>query len=160
MKKRLQKLEAAARLQDKEAGPPTIAEKAFGVGIRHAAVRASTSANSACNAWVALKYYASSFECFSEWNANDLKALTKFLDTVTSCGWDALYRHSGLRLKSFKVDAADAGQTQLKSVHDVLSPDIDFFEFRITQRARVHGFRAADAFFLVLLDKDHRVFPE
>ncbi len=40
-----------------------------------------------------------------------------------------------------------------------ISPDIRFFELRINQQARVHGFRSYSAFFLVWLDKDHRIYP-
>ena len=39
-----------------------------------------------------------------------------------------------------------------------ISPDIPSSELRITQRARIHGFRMNSAFFLVWLDKDHQIY--
>ena len=39
-----------------------------------------------------------------------------------------------------------------------LSPDLTWFELRITEEALVHGFRARDAFYLVFLDRDHAVY--
>jgi hypothetical protein len=36
---------------------------------------------------------------------------------------------------------------------DSISPDIKFFELRVTQKARVHGFRSFSSFFLVWLDR-------
>lgn len=47
----------------------------------------------------------------------------------------------------------------MEKVSRVLSEDIGFFELRISQKIRVHGFQAQTAFFLVLLDRGHRVFP-
>jgi len=44
-------------------------------------------------------------------------------------------------------------------VLEAISPDLGFFELRVTQKARVHGFRSANAFFLVFLDKDHAICP-
>lgn len=40
-----------------------------------------------------------------------------------------------------------------------LSADISWCEMRVTQKARVHGFRAGNAFFLVFLDRNHEIFP-
>lgn len=42
---------------------------------------------------------------------------------------------------------------------DVLSEDIGWCEMRVTQKARVHGFRAGQGFFLVFLDRGHDIFP-
>jgi len=43
---------------------------------------------------------------------------------------------------------------ELKTV----SPDIDFFELRVTGEARVHGFRVIDGFYLVWLDREHEIY--
>ena len=37
------------------------------------------------------------------------------------------------------------------------SPELSWFELRVDQQARVHGFRLADAFFLVFLDSKHAI---
>jgi hypothetical protein len=43
--------------------------------------------------------------------------------------------------------------------HLHFNPDLTFFELRVTQQARVHGFRVKSAFFLVWLDREHRIYP-
>jgi hypothetical protein len=42
---------------------------------------------------------------------------------------------------------------------DKISPDLTWFELRVDGESRVHGFRVGDAFFLVFLDKGHKIYP-
>lgn len=56
--------------------------------------------------------------------------------------------------------AAASAKKQLEQVSKEISSDIPFFELHVDHnKLRVHGFRAGSAFFLVLLDHEHRVFP-
>jgi hypothetical protein len=43
---------------------------------------------------------------------------------------------------------------------DTISEDVSWCELRVTQKARVVGFRAEHAFFLVFLDRNHELFPD
>jgi hypothetical protein len=52
-----------------------------------------------------------------------------------------------------------AGKEVLKKVRNSISPDIGFFELRVSDKIRLHGFQSQSAFFLVMLDREHRVFP-
>ena len=46
------------------------------------------------------------------------------------------------------------------NIKQKLSKDITFYEFRVSQKARVIGFREDAIFFLCWLDRNHRICPE
>ena len=53
----------------------------------------------------------------------------------------------------------DLGALPRPAFADGISEDVAWFGLRVTQKARVHGFRAGAAFFLVFLDRNHDAFP-
>jgi len=110
-------------------------------------------------AYVVLKYFDADHECFSDWEKGELKEFSGFLGKLRQQRWESM--SDGMKPKIVDMKKAKAGaKDRLKRIHDGLSKDIQFMELRITQRARVHGFRLKNAFFLVLLDREHRIFPE
>ncbi|EHN66380.1 hypothetical protein [Comamonas testosteroni] len=119
------------------------------------------------NPYIALKYFRDAYECFSHWEKDELKAFTELINDLRNRTWKQVLQTSGKRDKRGlaytpydPVKTAEAAKTHLESVRDQISPDITFFELRVDQnKLRVHGFRARAAFFLVLLDREHRVFP-
>jgi hypothetical protein len=109
--------------------------------------------------YVVLKYYDSEHECFSSWQRDELTEFSGFINKLRQQTWNNVA--SGIRPKPCDPKLAKNGaRDRLKRVHDLLSKDIQFIEMRVTRRARVHGFRMKNAFFLVLLDRDHQTFPE
>jgi len=52
-----------------------------------------------------------------------------------------------------------AGGPHVKKILAGLSPEISLIELRVSQKMRVHGFQSQSAFFMVLLDREHKVFP-
>jgi hypothetical protein len=117
-----------------------------------------TPADHAEPVYVALKYYDFEHECFSSWTRDELKEFSNFVGKLRELSWANL--SGGLRPKPCKVEHAQHGaRERLKRVRENLSREIQFIELRVSQRARVHGFRMKSAFFLVLLDRDHRAFP-
>lgn len=108
---------------------------------------------------MALKYYDDSFECLSSWKKDELKSFSSFLKKLAETGWENAHR-SGLRMKPIDLKTVRTGGECLKRVRNSVSPDIDFVEFRVNDKVRVHGFRLLDTFFLILLDREHRLYPE
>jgi hypothetical protein len=111
------------------------------------------------NAHVNLKYIQTDFQCFSEWGCDELRAFSAFINKLTQQTWDRIFqtggklgRKGGLGMTPLPKDKYPA-----RPVLEKISPDLGFFELRVTQKARVHGFRSANAFFLVVLDKDHSI---
>jgi len=119
------------------------------------------------NPYVVLKYFQKDWECFSDWSKEELAQFSNFLTTFSSHTWSSVYKSGGkggnkvgLGYTPYDVDDMKAGDEHLKRVQKAISPDINLFELRVNQKLRVHGFQSQAAFFLVLLDREHRVFPE
>jgi hypothetical protein len=111
--------------------------------------------------YVALKYYDPGFECFSEWRPDELRAFSDFNRKLGLLSWQRIYETGGRRKTGLGFTQHDENaRVPRLGFLDQLDPDIRLFELRVTLKARVHGFRAGDAFFLVLLDREHRVYPE
>jgi hypothetical protein len=67
----------------------------------------------------------------------------------------------GLAYTPYDIAHVDKGiRDHFVTVRKRISDEITFFELRVNQsKLPVHGFRANAAFFLVLLDREHRVWP-
>lgn len=110
-------------------------------------------------AFVVLKYFRSDKQCFSEWNKVELEAFSAFNIKMNQLTWQQIASSGGklgnkTGMGYTQHDKLDIPRNQLG-----ISEDITFFELRVTNKARVHGFRACGAFFLIRLDKDHDLMP-
>lgn len=102
---------------------------------------------------VNLKYYQKSAECFSSWQKAELKAFSNWVDKtctrteaqVTSATKNCHAHNPGKRAAGF-------------SVPQEVSPDVKFYGLDVTKGGRVHGFFERGQFFLVWLDRGHKVF--
>lgn len=107
-------------------------------------------------AYIALKYFDKNFECFSEWSKDELACLSNFIDKINNLTWNDIKRHTGLRYKM--IDNAKG--LPENSIKEKISKDISFYELRVSQKARVVGFRQNAVFFICWLDRNHRICPE
>ena len=110
---------------------------------------------------VNLKYYSSSYQCFSEWEPGELKALSALIEKLRQHKWSDIYKtggqvgnKTGLAYTLHK----DRAKLPRHPALDSISEDITFFELRVDQEMRVHGFRCLEAFYLVWLDRKHEVY--
>lgn len=111
-------------------------------------------------AYVALKYYQHAHECFSAWSPDEPRAFSEFNRKLATQTWPQVYRSAGGDKSGLGYTPhGSGGRLPRPEFLRELSEDISFFELRVTQKARVHGFRAGAAFFLVFLDRSHRLFP-
>lgn len=120
------------------------------------------------NPYVALKYFQSDWQCFSDWTKDELKSFSDFLQSLKNHTWQQVYNTAskipkhGLAYTKYKISEvkSDAIKRKLELVRDQISEDIDFFELRVNQeKLRVHGFQSQSVFFLVALDREHAAFP-
>jgi hypothetical protein len=112
--------------------------------------------------YVALKYFDSSFECFSDWHPDELKAFSNFIDKLNKVSWLKVLQNARKKQKSGLGCTKHPDHSQIRSCTqkiDNISEDINVIEMRVTEAARVHGFRIKSAFFIILLDRKHRVLP-
>jgi hypothetical protein len=112
-------------------------------------------------AYVVLRYFHAAHQCFSEWTRDELRAFSEFNRKVSSLSWQQIYSSGGKGggKSGLGYTAHDGAALPPMPFVRSLSEDIGWCEMRVTQKARVHGFRAGQGFFLVLLDRNHEVFP-
>lgn len=121
----------AAELKDKT--HPRLfsaAEKQF-LGISESTENTEQSKSS-----VVLKYYFPSVECFSEWDRDDLKAFSNFIEKMNQRTWAMIYSsggHSGNKLGNglgYKLHKDPSKLPRSKEIIQRISEDITFFELR------------------------------
>lgn len=114
-------------------------------------------------AFVALKYFQPQHECLSDWDRAELSALSGFIGTISQMSWTDIQNTGGKRGNKVGVGFTphkDRNSLPKCPVLDQISEDISFFELRVNDKARVHGFRCKSTFFLVWLDRNHQIYPE
>jgi hypothetical protein len=111
-------------------------------------------------AYVALKYYRSEHQCFSQWSTDELRAFSDFCRKVSSLTWQQIYQTSGkgANKTGLAYTSHDGKRLPAAYLPGDVSEDIGWFELRVGGKARAHGFRAGQAFFLVFLDRNHEIF--
>lgn len=124
--------------------------------------RASTRSEKSTPPYVVLKYFQSNWQCFSEWEKSELRQFSQFIDKLSATTWQEVYSAKGFGYKAYQVENIPnkSAKSYLNTVRKKISGEITFFELRISREMRLHGFRCQSAFFLVLLDRNHDVFPE
>ncbi|NTG20648.1 hypothetical protein G6L00_09405 [Agrobacterium rhizogenes] len=109
---------------------------------------------------VNLKYYSPNFECFSSWTSDEMKAFSTFVEKLRTSKWQTIFNSGGSigQKTGFALTLLEpSNYPQENQTLDSLSQDIKLFELRVDQKIRVHGFRCHDGFFLVYLDREHRI---
>lgn len=107
---------------------------------------------------VSLRYVQSDYECFSEWTKDEMKLFWDFQERLSDSTWQ------NLKDTASKTDKRGFGLTYIPftnfpsvAKHGGLSKDINLFELRVSEKARVHGFRFKSFFYLLWLDRNHKI---
>ena len=137
-------------------------EKNVSLKLREAALLSLSDGSNNDTAFVNLKYYRHEHQCLSSWTAEELRSFSAFCRKVTQTSWTSIYKTAGA-----PGDKQGLGYTVHKNTKvlpdnpdlEKFSPDLTWFELRVTGEARVHGFRCKSAFFLVFLDRQHEIYP-
>ncbi len=111
-------------------------------------------------AHVNLKYYSPDFQCFSDWTPEELKSFSQFCTKLRQMSWPEIYRTGGSLGNKTGLGYTPHKDITKLPAHpelDKLSEDLTWFELRLSEKVRVHGFRMVAAFFLVFLDREHAV---
>jgi hypothetical protein len=109
---------------------------------------------------VNLKYFSSDWECFSAWTAQEMKLFSGFIGKLRSLKWQDIFASGGKLGQKTGVARTVIDRSKYPKDNKLLSDvseEITLFELRIDQRIRVHGFRCHEAFYLVYLDREHRM---
>lgn len=112
-------------------------------------------------AYVYLKYFDHQFECFSDWQADELKQFSQFINKLRQTSWQNIYKSAGRPGNKKGLGYTIHKNTEIlpnENLVKILSPDVTFFELRVSGSMRVHGFRQKSVFFLIWLDRKHRIY--
>jgi len=107
---------------------------------------------------ISLKYYNSRSECWSDWQKADLKGFTKIIEMLSQQSVQQLKSRGANGTPKCRMHKGPSKTPGYKRP-TTISEDIDLYEIGVTNQARIHGFFAGTVFFLVWLDRRHRVFP-
>ena len=110
---------------------------------------------------ISLRYYDHDFECFSEWVKAELKSFTQLINKISKSNWVDIPKQDGLGYTMLDISTLKnaTAKSKINSLKKTLSADINFFELRVTKKARIHGFKVNETFHLVFLDRGHKVCP-
>jgi|GEM_PF-5854777 len=110
-------------------------------------------------AFLALKYYRPEHQCLSEWTTDELRAFSAFCRKLAQMTWQQIVETGGRAKTGVGWTPVERSQLPKTDFLHSISQDISWMELRVTQVARVFGFRAGHAFFLVFLDRTHDIIP-
>lgn len=97
---------------------------------------------------VNLRYYQRRQECFSQWQKDDLKGFSKWVEHVSQ-------KRPEQVTSVTKTCHAHVGITQ--PLPASISRDVRMYGFDVGRKARVHGFFAGIDLFIVWLDRNHSI---
>ena len=115
------------------------------------------------NAFLAFKYFQPEYQCFSEWQTDELRAFSQFIKKICAMTWVQIISSGGQVGQKQGLGCTvhkNTNKLPNQELLNTLSKDLTFMELRITDKARVHGFRLKSAFFLIWLDRNHDIYPQ
>jgi len=108
---------------------------------------------------IVLKYFQDD-ECFSKWQPRELKKFTAFNEKLKKTTWKDIQANAELGYK--KIPTIHIPKIpRYKAIIQEISPDLlnasGLIQFSIGKKARVFGTKFDCGFFLLLLDRNHKV---
>ena len=97
---------------------------------------------------VSLRHYQRSYECFSKWTKVELKTFSKWLDKMAE-------RTVTQVTSTTKTGHAHIGTP--KKLPQAISHDVLMYGLDVGDKPRVHGFFIGSGFYLVWLDREHKI---
>lgn len=88
-----------------------------------------------------------------EWQGTELKQLVDTLKKLGNSTWQ-----DALKIKGLGIKIVDP-KTFSKDLPEYISPDVSIYECRVSQRARLFGYRIRNVFHVIWFDRNHEVYP-
>lgn len=108
--------------------------------------------------FLSLKHIQFDFQCFSEWEKQEMKEFWNFNKLLHNSKWQDVYATARKKQKNgFAYTVIPIKKYPNPEFKEKLSKDITLFELRVNQKIRVHGFRDKSVFYLCWLDKNHQI---
>ena len=106
---------------------------------------------------VSVQYVQDNFECLFDWDKGQMVDFWNFIRDIHKVSWQDLKHQAGDT--GFGYTILPSNKYPSSGVRNELSQDINFFELRVNQKARVHGFRVNTTFYMCWLDRNHKICP-
>ncbi|WP_288531766.1 MAG6450 family protein [uncultured Bacteroides sp.] len=109
--------------------------------------------------FVSIKNLQNNFECFSDWSKAEMNKFWSFNQQIHNMTWKDIYATAskGKGKRGLAYTVIEHSKYENISFMKRLSKDITFFELRVDDEIRVHGFRDCSIFHLCVLDKNHKI---
>ena len=112
------------------------------------------------NVFVSLRFIQEKHECFSDWDKNDMTSFWNFNRKIHGYTWAQILSTSGKTDKNgFAYTLLPSSKYPNQDFIKDLDPETSFFELRVTQKGRIHGFRDKSVLYICWLDRNHKICP-
>lgn len=126
------------------------------VAMQHGIVNGSSDKE---HPYVSLKYYDYDYCCFSNLEKDELKNFTNLTRKFKMMTWSQVKGQGGKKQKSgLALTPIERKSLPQKGVLNEISEDVRFSEIRLSQKARIFGFRSHSTYFVVFIDRNHDEF--
>jgi hypothetical protein len=117
------------------------------------------SGGNSAHVLISLRFIQESHECFHQWGKDEMSAYWNFNRKLHESTWEMVHSSGGTGKTGFGYTLLPSSKYPNQEFIKTLDQDTNFFELRINQKSRVHGFRVESVFYACWLDKDHNIFP-
>jgi hypothetical protein len=97
-----------------------------------------------------LRYFQKDYECFSSWTKDELKSFSNLVIKI------ALRTHDQITTAT-QTCHSHLGKKLKQKLPSDISPEVGLYELDVTAKARMHGFFSHNTFYLIWLDREHRI---
>lgn len=105
-----------------------------------------------------MKYFDFGAECPSEWAGTDMRSLFSMFQKAGSLTWNDIKKTGGNPGSAVGLGFRVVENAPIK-IPPGISQDESISEMRATKKARVFGVRVDQTYYVIELDRGHRVFP-
>jgi len=111
---------------------------------------------------LSITYLDTGSECFSQWQKDELKTLSAFINKISKIKLHELSRYDGLGLDSSGENFNKTIRKYMKAkfisqVSVNIIDEINIKHMRINKRSRVHGYFDREVFNIIRLDRNHDI---
>lgn len=113
------------------------------------------------NVFLSLRFVQHQFQCFSEWDKNEMKSFWAFSEKLHDMTWEQILQQAtkGRDKSGMAYTIISKNNYPKSEFSKTIDPHSNIFELRVTQKARVHCFRDKSICYVCWLDKNHQICP-
>ena len=113
------------------------------------------------NIFLSLRFVQFQFQCFSEWDKNEMRSFWAFSEKLHELTWERIFQQAGKgeNKSGMGYTVIPRKKYPKSDFSKLIDPDSSIFELRVSQKARVHCFRDKSICYICWLDRNHQICP-